>query len=723
MEERSNICVTLIDDTKHSNDITSLNRKLSKKSKSKKRKADKKERRKHKKKSKHVISSSSSRSDDSSEFDWVEKKVEDQTTLHTDENLVNSKAQTNQLERDEWMNFESFLPCTSKSDMRKQKSDNKKEERTNIFLSKPGQSNRELNPYWKDGGDGLPQNRSKIIDNPQIMDANWLKRSLQRAEEQALRDGKSLEEVAVERWGSLEIIQSMIIKAEKMSNTEQNTSYHKKYYDRNNKDSHRSSRRKNRSRSRSRSKERAEKHSTSDYLFQHHTSQQKQTYQRSKVKDNYYQEIAHGSTSNRTKNWKKTKDDGKKPESSKLKETNVENVDVNVTDKKKDIGLLTEAEMNKLGARIIKAELMGDDELAVQLKVQLEQARKLAATNNSNAQEETVILTITDAKGIARPIQPRNQFEQSIEGHRKKKTHVSSQKKCDFLNNDKYSLQKIFQQEKGRSTNEDEAMFVKFASKSAGDMDDEFEQQIAQKDLEAKQDKRDRARAIKEHKDLSKFIDNCWWCLDSKNMLKHMIITMDSEICLSLPACTSLINGHCILTPIQHVACQLHLDEDVWNRLKELKRKLIDMFSNEDLYPIFFEIYKKHRRFSHMQLECIPLPKEIGELAPMYFKKALLECETEWSVNKKIVDLKHKDIRHAVPNSLSYFMVEFASHSGYAHVIEDEELFPKNFAEEIIGGMLDLDCQLWRKPKRLSFDEQRVKVLQFTEMWKKYNSS
>lgn len=63
-------------------------------------------------------------------------------------------------------------------------------------------------------------------------------------------------------------------------------------------------------------------------------------------------------------------------------------------------------------------------------------------------------------------------------------------------------------------------------------------------------------------------------------------------------------------------------------------------------------------------------------------QKALLECETEWSINKKIVDLKHKDIRHAVPNSLSYFMVEFTScSSGYAHVIEDEELFPKNFAE------------------------------------------
>lgn len=37
--------------------------------------------------------------------------------------------------------------------------------------------------------------------------------------------------------------------------------------------------------------------------------------------------------------------------------------------------------------------------------------------------------------------------------------------------------------------------------------------------------------------------------------------------------------------------------------------------------------------------------------------------------------------------------------------------------------MLDVDCNLWRKPKRQSFDEQRAKMLKFTEIWKKYNSS
>lgn len=70
-------------------------------------------------------------------------------------------------------------------------------------------------------------------------------------------------------------------------------------------------------------------------------------------------------------------------------------------------------------------------------------------------------------------------------------------------------------------------------------------------------------------------MENCSWCLDSKNVLKHMIVTMDSMICLSLPAYTSLTTNHCILTPMQHIACQLQLDEDIWERLKVRKGYLI----------------------------------------------------------------------------------------------------------------------------------------------------
>ncbi|KOX69713.1 CWF19-like protein 2 [Melipona quadrifasciata] len=387
-----------------------------------------------------------------------------------------------------------------------------------------------------------------------------------------------------------------------------------------------------------------------------------------------------------------------------------------------EIKCLTETEMNKLGAKIVKAEIMGDTKLANELKIQLKNARETAknvqTSNTGEAQD--VILTQTDSKGVARPLEPRVQITKSSQNKRRSaETFVSGKKVRHYLDDDKYSLENLFHKEKGRSTNEDDAAFVKAASKN-GDMDEMFEQQITNAKLNTKQNERDRSHAIKEHKRLSKCLDDCHWCIDSRNMLKHMIVAMDSDICLSLPYYTSLTSGHCIITPTHHIACQLQLDENIWAKLKMFKEALYKMFTDQNLYPVFYEIYKRRHKFSHMQLECVPLKKKVGELTPIYFKKAILECETEWSLNKKVINLEHKDMRKAIPNGLSYFMVEFERNKGYAHVIEDEHMFPTNFAQEIIGGMLDLNRDVWRKPRKENFDQQREKVLKFSEIWKKY---
>lgn len=111
-------------------------------------------------------------------------------------------------------------------------------------------------------------------------------------------------------------------------------------------------------------------------------------------------------------------------------------------------------------------------------------------------------------------------------------------------------------------------------------MDEMFEEHITRIKSNAEQNEKDRSHAIKEHKRLSKCLDNCYWCIDSKHMLKHMIITMDSDICLSLPHYTSLTSGHCIITPVHHIACQLQLDENIWEKLKVKHIFWILLFNN-----------------------------------------------------------------------------------------------------------------------------------------------
>ena len=86
------------------------------------------------------------------------------------------------------------------------------------------QKRRELNPDLR--GDGATQSPRDSAGNSsarRIGDggAAWLRRAFKRAEEQAAAEGKSIEEVAAARWGSLDKFKEMLAKAEGRSGREE----------------------------------------------------------------------------------------------------------------------------------------------------------------------------------------------------------------------------------------------------------------------------------------------------------------------------------------------------------------------------------------------------------------------------------------------------------------------------------------------------------------------
>ena len=97
------------------------------------------------------------------------------------------------------------------------------------------------------------------------------------------------------------------------------------------------------------------------------------------------------------------------------------------------------------------------------------------------------------------------------------------------------------------------------------------------------------------------------------------------------------------------------------------------------------------------------------------------ECETEWSDNVKLVKLKDKNISRNIPKGLPYFHVDFGLDNGFAHVIEDEENWNRRFGHEIAGGMLDVEARVMRNPPWEQFEAQKTKVIQFGEMWSRFD--
>ncbi|XP_055695733.1 CWF19-like protein 2 homolog [Lutzomyia longipalpis] len=399
---------------------------------------------------------------------------------------------------------------------------------------------------------------------------------------------------------------------------------------------------------------------------------------------------------------------------------------------------LSDVQMNELGAKMIKAEIMGNTKLAAELKEKLEKA-KLCRENakeqvktqkkQPDKEQEEVLLTATDSRGVTRPVSFRQDSDLwgGRRGSKKKRpkveTHTESGERARFFPDDDHrSLKDMFESEKMISASDSDAQYAKIAGKKrrqGDDLEDIFAEEVRRDLDEDAKSARDRDRAIRDHERLTRTLETCEMCFDSSKMAKELIVAMGSKVYLSLPWHEALQTGHCIISPIQHVSCSTQLDEDVWREVQEFQTALIRMFAAQKKDCVFYEIANKLHKRPHLAIHCIPSSE--FELAPFYFKKAIQESEAEWAQNRQLIDLKKeaKSVRRAIPRGLPYFWVSFTEHAGFAHVIEDQERFPSNFAMEILGGLLNLDARKWRKPRREHNIIQKVK--QFADYWKKYD--
>lgn len=400
---------------------------------------------------------------------------------------------------------------------------------------------------------------------------------------------------------------------------------------------------------------------------------------------------------------------------------------------------VTETQLNSLGAKLMKAELVGNSEKVEKLKKELERLREVKklqenASNQSPEgapgrvkEERTLVLTKTDRFGREKPLQ----LSSTKLGYRptsKGSTHTKKGKREKYFHDDdNYSLKELVEQERMMTAEETHAAIAQMASKfvpAAGSdetVDDVLDSKKAMRYNEAKELERARKQAVTENRKMADAVEKCQLCFDNQNFNKHLLVAVGMNTYLCAPWHTSLTEGHCYIVPMEHITCSMYLDENIWSEIEIFRKGLTRMFADRDLDVVFMETYTSVKRRTHMYIDCIPVPREEGALVPMYFKKAILESDEEWAQNKKLIDTKEKGVRGSLPTGLPYFFAEFGVDGGFGHIIEDTDQFPHYFGREVIGGLLDLDPRLWLKPRREDFDKQKAKVLKLSEWWSPYD--
>ncbi|EGT60155.1 hypothetical protein CAEBREN_19879, partial [Caenorhabditis brenneri] len=222
-----------------------------------------------------------------------------------------------------------------------------------------------------------------------------------------------------------------------------------------------------------------------------------------------------------------------------------------------------------------------------------------------------------------------------------------------------------------------------------------------------------------EHKRIERSFDDCSRCIDSSRLSKHNIIAVGINTYLAVVEWDGLDDEHLIIVPTQHCSSTIQLDENVWDEMRLWRKGLVALWKEQNRDCIFFEMSRHVDSNPHVYIECVPVDQEIGDMAPIYFKKAINECEGEYMDNKKLIETK--DLRRQIPKGFSYFAVDFGLSNGYAHVIESHDHFPATFATEIIAGMLDLPPKKWRKRETDEMAKQKARAEKFKQLWEPFD--
>lgn len=351
--------------------------KKKKSKKSSKSKKQKKEKTKRKSKKRKCSSSSGSHSEYSSD-EKPRKRRKDSDSSDSDsgsnddewvEKSVNEKGDEKPLVREDWLGGLSSVSTFSKEP----KKDKKDEKKASIAYD-PAKCARELNPYWKDGGEGLPKQFSKPKNYSDDDDYDY--HSARKETERRSNWRKKTETVTSGAASS----------------------------------SRRTPERASSNRSgRNRSKSSSSKSSASN-----ESPERKVTPPQEVAQQRHH--------------------------------------------------FLTDHQMNELGAKLLKAEMLGNDDLVKELKDKLEKAREYRSTKKSEVMSATyerrndhkrdkskgdVLLTATNSKGYSRPVTKSYNNDSDLwggrSGRKAKKskpveTHMDGERVRFFADDDKYNI-------------------------------------------------------------------------------------------------------------------------------------------------------------------------------------------------------------------------------------------------------------------------------------------
>lgn len=188
--------------------------------------------------------------------------------------------------------------------------------------------------------------------------------------------------------------------------------------------------------------------------------------------------------------------------------------------------------------------------------------------------------------------------------------------------------------------------------------------------------KRKRPKKTKQHLKVQQISqDDCWFCLASPKVAKHLIASIGEQCYLAM-AKGGINDYHCMILPVAHQRNMTELDLDTRIELAKYKAALNRFFTSKRMIAVYFE---RNYRCSHMQLQVVAINEKISEHE---LKTAFIDYSHSVGIQMEEIPL-NTDIAQAIEGGKEqpYFFAEFAKTKMLARIKGN---FPLNFGREVI---------------------------------------
>jgi hypothetical protein len=101
--------------------------------------------------------------------------------------------------------------------------------------------------------------------------------------------------------------------------------------------------------------------------------------------------------------------------------------------------------------------------------------------------------------------------------------------------------------------------------------------------------------------------DECWFCLASKSLKKHLLVSVGQSCYMALPR-GGLHPLHVLAIPISCVPSRLHLSKEALTELKSFQYGVLRLHNTHNFSTLIFERALRTKGRDHMQTHFVPIP-------------------------------------------------------------------------------------------------------------------